>query len=241
MPTRDSIASSRRELSAETYRAVVGKIMMLHPLLGQKFDNIKDGFTDTVLATRGLDRARKRLKDTRTRPVEQVFGLPCAEGRVVLILIRVFVREREMAKQNGQKTRPFWGKLDTWFENKRYELGETFATEAWQRFIGWAMREEQRYAPPLPSTIFSVPLHFIHTPRLFVAWSPPESGPTSQDESSSEAESVGDVPGDCQLRLALEMRREDWTDGNVEISSVARPPELGLRDCKPQEQLDIDY
>ncbi|KAJ7680809.1 hypothetical protein DFH06DRAFT_1120411 [Mycena polygramma] len=190
-PSSTSANRTRGPANPHTYYAAKARALSINPLQNERYWKLEAAFDDTRTASQAMTDTRKRFIATITKPVEDVFGPIDAGTRVKILCIRRFIREHRLHKTDGRKARPFWRKLDEWYAERRREFGETFETVAWQRFVTKATEDDEYHAPPVPTPgVFR--LHFISAPgSCAVTCSPPNSVPTSSENSSE----VDYVPG----------------------------------------------
>ncbi|KAJ6594428.1 hypothetical protein B0H19DRAFT_1283803 [Mycena capillaripes] len=165
MPPRRTPKYYTPSHTQQFYKQALAQILALNPLQNSYME-LKNRFEDKAAASQAFDRCRRRIITTLGRALNKVFGLTDSEARVKIALIRRFVRMHHLAEKDGRKARGFWGKLDTWFTDKRRDLGETFATTAWQKYIPDTIEDDERYAPPSLGLFTWIPMHI--TPRSSV-------------------------------------------------------------------------
>ncbi|KAJ7680761.1 hypothetical protein DFH06DRAFT_1120371 [Mycena polygramma] len=174
-------------LSLDRRYTEIEVMQLLDPLSSQ----LQGMFDDKVAASRAMG----SLIKTVGKPLENVYKQTDADARLRLALIRCFIREKKLTRQNGHKARPFWAKFDEWIQKKRQELGNTFEAENWRR-SNILLRSRFRINDGAPR---------------FVEIVTKEDEQPAPPGSFSQVDNVGDGPGDtssapgggCCEKLAL--------------------------------------
>ncbi|KAJ7680788.1 hypothetical protein DFH06DRAFT_1464918 [Mycena polygramma] len=81
---------------------------------------------------------------------------------VKIAVLRQYVREHDLDVKDGRGHRSFWKGVDRFYDEKIEELGRSFDSLGWRRYLRATIELDERLAPP-PAAQYIEPL-FTYTP-----------------------------------------------------------------------------
>ncbi|KAJ7497636.1 hypothetical protein FB451DRAFT_1212217 [Mycena latifolia] len=108
----------------------------LNPLT-TSYGVILHDFSEDSVGLDTLKKIRTKVLKTMHEPLEFVCSSlpPAPDLELKLAVLRRYIRDRALHVDDGRHHKPFWPKLDNWYQMKARELGYDFREPLWQRFL----------------------------------------------------------------------------------------------------------
>ncbi|KAJ6507165.1 hypothetical protein C8R47DRAFT_1066058 [Mycena vitilis] len=102
-------------------------------------------------------------------------NIPTIETVWSPLITRQYVREHNLDVEDGRSHRSFWAGIDSFYAEKKKELGESFDSPGWARYLEAMFDLDEQMAPP-PAPRYIQPL-FTYTPLVLKLFSSPRCWP----------------------------------------------------------------
>ncbi|KAJ7497780.1 hypothetical protein FB451DRAFT_1386991 [Mycena latifolia] len=134
-------------------REILQHITALNPLL-LKYNQIPLFWGRA--GTQVLNRLRRTIIRTVRQPLAKVWDRLSPEEdvqfKMILVILRRYIVDNHLHTADGRKKKPFWRKVDAFFEEQKEKRGVGFESPQWKNYLESLYAEDQASAPtPTPT------------------------------------------------------------------------------------------